>query len=85
MREKNITRTFMVTVVEVTLYNKAIKDIEMTVLKAFDIPASDLEKWVIKKYKDCDDIVVLDINIKDTTEAKYSMSIDDFINYGKEM
>lgn len=84
MREKNITRTFIVTVVEVKLYNKATKDIEMAVLKAFDIPASDLEKWVTKKYKDCD-IVVLDINIQDTNERKYTMPIDQFITLAQEV
>lgn len=85
MREKNITRTFIVTVVEAKLYNKDTKDIEMAVLKAFDIPAGDLEKWVTKKYKDCDDIVVLDINIQDTTERKYAMSIDQFISLAQEV
>ena len=85
MIEKNITRTFIVTVVDVKLYNKATKDIEMAVLKAIDIPAGDLEKWVTKKYKDCDDMVVLDINIQDTTERKYAMSLEDFIKYGKEV
>lgn len=84
MREKNVTRTFMVTVVEVKLYNKATKDIETSVLKAFDIPACGLEKWVTKQYKDFD-VVVLEINVQDTVERKYAMSIEEFIASAKEV
>lgn len=84
MREKNITRTFMITSVEVSLYNKDTKGIEKSMLKAVDIDNVNIEKWVAMQYKDLN-VVVLEIEVKSTTETKYRMSIDDFINYGKEV
>lgn len=84
MREKNITRTFMITYVEVSFYNKYTKGIEKSMLKAVDIDTADIEKWVARQCRDLN-VVVLEIDVISTTEAKYSMSIDDFINYGNEV
>lgn len=84
MREKNITRTFMITSVEVSLYNKDTKGIEKTTLKAVDIDTADIEKWVARQYKDFN-VVVLEIEAISTTEAKYSMTVDDFISCARRV
>lgn len=84
MREKSITRTFIITVVEVSLYNKDTKGIEKSTLKAVDIDSSQIEKWVIKQYNGFN-VVVLETSILSRSEVKYAMSLEDFIKYGKEV
>lgn len=84
MREKNITRTFMITSVEVSLYNKDTKGIEKTTLSVVDIDTTDIEKWVVRQYKDLN-VVVLEIEVISTTEAKYSMSVDEFISCARRV
>lgn len=84
MREKNITRTFMITSVEVSLYNKDTKGIEKSMLKAVDIDTADIEKWAKKQFERFN-VVVLEYEIKGCYECKYAMSLEDFIKYGKEV
>lgn len=84
MREKNITRTFIITSVEVSLYNKDTKGIEKSMLKAVDIDTANIEKWLKKQFERCN-VVVLEYEIKGCYECKYVMSLEDFIKYGKEV
>lgn len=84
MREKTVTRTFIITSVEVSLYNKDTKGIEKSILKAIDIVTSDIGKWLKKQFERCN-VVVLDYEIMGRHECKYSMSLEDFIKYGEEV
>lgn len=84
MRERKITRTFIITSVEVSLYNKDTKGIEKSLLKAVDIDTVDIEKWVKKQFERFN-VVVLEYEIMGSYECKYAMSIEDFIKYGKEV
>lgn len=84
MREKNITRTFIITSVEVSLYNKDTKGVEKSTLKAIDIATTDIEKWVKKQFERLN-VVVLEYEIMGRYECKYAMSLEDFIKYGKEL
>lgn len=84
MREKNITRTFIITSVEVSLYNKDTKGIEKSMLKAVDINTADIEKWTKKQFE-LFNVVVLEYEIIGRYECKYEMSVEDFIKYGEEV
>lgn len=84
MREKSITRTFIITVVEVSLYNKDTKGIEKSTLKAVDIDSNQIEKWVAKQY-DGFNVVVLETVVLSRSEIKYAMTVDQFIAYAKEV
>lgn len=83
MREKNVTRTFIVAVVEVSLYNKDTKEIEKAILKAFDIDSDQIEKWVAKQYNGFN-VVVLETVVLSRSERKYTMSVEQFITYAQE-
>lgn len=84
MREKSITRTFIITAVEVSLYNKDTKGIEKAILKAVDIDSSQIEKWVLRQYNGFN-VVVLETTVLSRSEVKYSMSVDQFIATAKEV
>ena len=84
MREKNVTRTFIVAVVEVSLYNKDTKEIEKVVLKAVDIDSDQIEKWVAKQYNGFN-VVVLETTVISRSEHKYAMSVEHFIAYAQEI
>lgn len=83
MREKNVTRTFIVAVVEVSLYNKDTKEIEKAILKAVDIDSNQIEKWVAKQYNGFN--VVLEMTVLSRTEQKYGMSVEQFMTYAQEV
>ncbi len=84
MREKNVTRTFIVIAVEVSLYNKDTKEIEKAILKAVDIDSNQIEKWVAKQYNDFN-VVVLETTVLSRSEQKYAMSVEQFMTYAKEV
>lgn len=84
MREKNVTRTFIVTAVEVSLYNKDTKEIEKAILKAVDIDSNQIEKWVAKQYNGFN-VVVLETTVLSRSEQKYAMSVEQFIAYAQEV
>ena len=84
MREKNITRTFDITTVEVSLYNKDTKAIEKSILKVVDIDSNQLDKWVAKQYNGIN-VVVLETAILSRSEVKYAMTVEQFIAYAKEV
>ena len=84
MREKNVTRTFIVTTVEVSLYNKDTKEIEKAILKAVDIDSNQIEKWVAKQYNGFN-VVVLETTVLSRSEQKYAMSVEQFIAYAQEV
>lgn len=84
MREKNVTRTFIVTAVEVSLYNKDTKEIEKAILKAVDIDSNQIEKWVAKQYNGFN-VVVLETTVLSRSEQKYAMSVEQFMTYAKEV
>ena len=84
MREKNITRTVFVTEVNVAVYNKVTKEMDAMQLVAYDIEAKDIEKWVHKELKGSN-VVILEINPGESYEVKYTMPLNDFIKYGKEV
>ena len=84
MREKNVTRTFIVTAVEVSLYNKDTKEIEKAILKAVDIDSNQIEKWVAKQYNGFN-VVVLETTVLSRSEQKYAMSVEQFMSYAQEV
>ena len=84
MREKNITRTVFVTEVHVAVYNKDTKEMEAMQLVAYDIEAKDIDKWVHKELKGTNN-VILEIEPAESAEVKYTMTLSDFIKYGKEV
>lgn len=81
MREKNITRTVSMYLIEVSLYSKDTKEIEVRTIVAPEI--TDLDKFLAKKFADTD-YVVLEYKFS-ASEHKYSMSLEDFIKYGEEV
>ena len=81
MREKNITRTISMTLIEVSLYNKDTKEIEVRSIVAPEI--TDVDKFLTKKFADTA-YVVLEYKCS-ASEHKYSMSLEDFIKYGEEV
>lgn len=84
MREKNISRTVLVTEVHVTVYNKDTKEMGAMLLVAYDIEAKDIEKWVHKELRESN-VVILEMEMGESCEVKYTMSLSDFIKYGKEV
>lgn len=84
MRAKNVTRTFIVTAVEVSLYNKDTKEIEKAILKAVDIDSNQIEKWVAKQYNSFN-VVVLETTVLSRSEQKYAMSVEQFMTYANEV
>lgn len=84
MREKTITRTFIITYVKVSLYNKDTKQMETPILKAVDVDKTDIEKWSQRQYRGFN-VVVLEAEIVSRNEVKYSMSVDQFIAYAEEV
>lgn len=81
MREKNITRTISMTLIEVSLYNKGIKEIEVQTIVAPEV--ADVDKFLSNKFADTV-YVVLEYKCS-VSEHKYSMSVDDFVRYAKEV
>lgn len=80
MREKTISRTFIITNVKVSFYNKDTKKMDTATLKAVDVNKVDIEKWAQVQYKGFN-VVVLDVEILSRSEVKYSMTVDQFITY----
>ena len=81
MREKNITRTISMTLIEVSLYNKGTKEIEVQTIVAPEI--TDVCKFLSKKFAGTA-YVVLEYKYS-VSEHKYSMTVDDFVIYAEEV
>lgn len=84
MREKSITRTFIITVIKVSLYNKDTKQIDTAILKAVDVDKTDIEKWSQRQYRGFN-VVVLEVQIISRSEVKYSMTVEEFISRATEV
>ena len=81
MREKNITRTIEVRIINVSVYDTDIKSIKTEVIKLYDVDNKNVKKAIEKAVNG----IVLEFLEISIIETKYSMSIDDFIKYGKEV
>ncbi len=81
MREKNITRTISMSLIEVSVYNKDTKTIEVQSIIAPEV--TDVDKFLFKKFANTV-YVVLEYKCS-VSEHKYSMSIEDFVNYAQEV
>ena len=81
MREKCITRTVTMSLINVSLYNKVTKSIEAQSIITPEV--CDPNKFLAKKFEGSD-YVILEYECF-LSEHKYSMSVEDFVKYAKEV
>lgn len=81
MRGKNITRTIEERVINVSVYDTDTKLIKTEVVKLHDVDTKNVKKVIEKVVKG----IVLEFSEIEIKETKYTMNVEDFIKYGKEV